>query len=77
MSSKSLEMDSVSDDEGCQVSDASTESSDHQKDSEISVSSSENEDECSTDNGLQDRHNKNVLPGRNNYKWSEIPQATS
>ncbi|KAJ8882598.1 hypothetical protein PR048_014409 [Dryococelus australis] len=69
-------MDSVSDDEGSQVSDTSTENSDHQTDSEISVSSSGNEDDSSTDNDLQFRH-KNVLLGRNNYKWSKIPPATS
>ncbi|KAJ8891435.1 hypothetical protein PR048_003963 [Dryococelus australis] len=48
------EMDNVSD-EGSQVSDVSTENSDHQTNSEISCSSSENEDESSTDNALQFR----------------------
>ncbi|KAJ8870977.1 hypothetical protein PR048_027279 [Dryococelus australis] len=71
------EIDSVSDGEGSQVSDASTENSVHQTDSEISVSSSENEDESSTDNDLQFRRNKRVLLGRNNYNWSKIHPATS
>ncbi|KAJ8884903.1 hypothetical protein PR048_011099 [Dryococelus australis] len=70
------EMDSVSDDEGLQVSDASTENSDRQTDSEISVSSSRNQDESSTDNDPQFLNNENVLLGKNNYKWSKIPPAT-
>ncbi|KAJ8894216.1 hypothetical protein PR048_006826 [Dryococelus australis] len=67
----------MSDDEGSQSSDLSTENSDHRTDSEISASSSENEDESSTDNDLQFRHNKNVLLARNNYKWSKIPPSAS
>ncbi|KAJ8868309.1 hypothetical protein PR048_029825 [Dryococelus australis] len=64
-------MDSVSDNEDSQVSDESIENSDHQTDSEIYVSSSENKDELSTDNDLKFRHNKNVLLGRNNYNCSD------